>query len=207
MSTQSVVPPRRMLDVSALPHTVFGAGKSLLWWGTMGLVVIEGTFFALLMGSYFYLRTRVSDWPPGIMPPGYLWGSVNIAIALISLIPNQMIKSVAKKLDLQKVRMLLVVMTSVSIVNLVIRWVEFPSLNCTWNENAYSSVVWLLLGLHTIHLVTDAYDTWVLTVLFFTGPIQGKRFMDASENADYWYFVVISWVPVYLVIYWAPRWL
>ena len=207
MSTQSAVPPRRILDVSSLPHTVFGAGKSMLWWGTIGLVVIEGTFFALLIATYFYLRTRVSDWPPGIMPPYQLWGNINIAIALVSLIPNQIVKSFAKKLDLQKVRFLLLLMSSVSIVNLVIRWFEFPALHCTWNDNAYASVVWALLGLHTMHLVTDAYDTWVLTALFFTGPIQGKRFMDASENADYWYFVVLSWIPIYLVIYWAPRWL
>jgi heme/copper-type cytochrome/quinol oxidase subunit 3 len=141
------------------------------------------------------------------MPPYLPWGSINIGIALLSLIPNQMVKSAAKQLDLKKVRMLLLLMSGVSIVNLVIRWLEFPSLHCTWNDNAYTSIVWALLFLHSIHLVTDAYDTFVLTALFFFGPIQNKRFMDASENADYWYFVVLSWVPIYLVIYWAPRWL
>jgi heme/copper-type cytochrome/quinol oxidase subunit 3 len=118
-----------------------------------------------------------------------------------------MVKSVAKKLDLRQVRMLLLLMSSISVATLVLRWFEFPALRCTWTENAYASIVWLLLGLHTMHLVTDAYDTWVLTALFLFGPIQNKRFMDASENADYWYFVVLSWIPIYLVIYWAPRWL
>ena len=63
------------------------------------------------------------------------------------------------------------------------------------------------MGLHVTHLLTDLVDTIVLAVLFFTPLVEGKRFMDASENADYWYFVVVSWVPIYLVIYWAPRWL
>jgi heme/copper-type cytochrome/quinol oxidase subunit 3 len=66
-------------------------------------------------------------------------------------------------------------------------------------------VVWLLLGLHTTHLVTDTVDTAVLAVLLFTGPFEGKRFVDVSENALYWYFVVLSWLPIYVVIYWAPR--
>jgi cytochrome c oxidase subunit I+III len=35
--------------------------------------------------------------------------------------------------------------------------------------------------------------------------MEGKRFVDVSENAVYWYFVVLSWLPIYAVIYGAPR--
>jgi heme/copper-type cytochrome/quinol oxidase subunit 3 len=66
-------------------------------------------------------------------------------------------------------------------------------------------VVWMLLALHTTHLVTDTIDTTVLAVLMFTGPLEGKRFVDVSENAMYWYFVVGSWLPIYAVIYWGAR--
>jgi cytochrome c oxidase subunit 3 len=45
----------------------------------------------------------------------------------------------------------------------------------------------------------------VLAVLMFTGPLEGKRFVDVSENAMYWYFVVGSWLPIYAVIYWGGR--
>jgi heme/copper-type cytochrome/quinol oxidase subunit 3 len=76
-----------------------------------------------------------------------------------------------------------------------------------WDANAYGSAVWFLLGLHTTHLITDAYDSLVLLVLFFTGPLEGKRFVDVSENALYWYFVVCAWLPIYGVLYWAPRWM
>lgn len=55
------------------------------------------------------------------------------------------------------------------------------------------------------HLITDTIDTAVLAVLLFTGPHEGKRFVDVSENALYWYFVVLSWLPIYAVIYWVPR--
>ena len=39
----------------------------------------------------------------------------------------------------------------------------------------------------------------------FVGPIEEKRFVDVEENAVYWYFVVLAWLPIYGVIYWAPR--
>src|SRR5438270_9121857 len=93
--------PRRLIDVSGLPHTVFGSGKSILWWGTIGMTVIEGTFFALLLAAYFYLRTRVNDWPPSQIPPTVTIGTINLAIALVTLAPNFLIKKAATKLDLR----------------------------------------------------------------------------------------------------------
>jgi heme/copper-type cytochrome/quinol oxidase subunit 3 len=90
---------------------------------------------------------------------------------------------------------------------LLVRIGEFALLNCRWDGNAYGSIVYLLLGLHTTHLLTDAYDTGVLAVLMFTGPLEGKRYVDVSENALYWYFVVGAWLPIYVVLYWAPRWM
>jgi cytochrome c oxidase subunit III len=29
--------------------------------------------------------------------------------------------------------------------------------------------------------------------------------VDVSENSFYWYFVVATWLPFYLVIYWGAR--
>jgi cytochrome c oxidase subunit III len=86
-----------------------------------------------------------------------------------------------------------------------VRVMEFAALNVRWDSNAYGSIVWTLLGLHTVHMVTDWLDTLVLGVLFFTGPLEGKRFVDVSENSMYWYFVVWTWIPIYLVIYWGAR--
>ena len=86
-----------------------------------------------------------------------------------------------------------------------VRGLELAALNVRWDANAYGSVVWLLMVLHTVHLVTDTWDTTVLDVLFFTGPLEGRRYVDVSENALYWYFVVLSWLPIYAVVYLGPR--
>jgi cytochrome c oxidase subunit I+III len=88
---------------------------------------------------------------------------------------------------------------------LIIRGLEFTALNCRWDTNAYGSVVWLLLGMHTAHLITDWMDTVVLAAMVFAGHDEGRRLVDVSENALYWYFIVLSWLPVYAVIYIAPR--
>jgi cytochrome c oxidase subunit I+III len=87
-----------------------------------------------------------------------------------------------------------------------VRVLEFRALNVHWYNNAYGSAVWILMGLHTAHLLTDAWDTVVLTVTMHKEElVEGKRFVDVSENAFYWYFVVASWLPIYAVVYLAPR--
>jgi cytochrome c oxidase subunit III len=197
---------RRELDVSRVPTVVFGH-RSLIWWGTLGLMAIEGTMFAIVVAAYFYLRTRVTDWPPGLMPPALRYGVLNTAVFVVSLAPNAWIKKRAEKGELRRVQLGLLVMTGVGVINIALRYGEFKSLNCQWDANAYASILWTILGLHTVHLLTDWYDTVVLTVMMWIGPIEGKRFMDTSENSDYWYFVVFTWLPIWFVIYFAPRFL
>jgi len=215
-STQSVAMRRRedsferlrregaALDVSALPSFGF-SHRSLMWWGTVGLMAIEGTAFGLAVFAYFYLRSHANRWPLSSAPPELLWGTLNTVVLVVSMWPNHLAKRAAERLDRRGVQIWITVCLLFSLVFLGVRWLEFEALNVRWDHDAYGSIVWMLLGLHTFHLITDTWDTAVLDTLFFTGPLEGKRFVDVSENALYWYFVVLSWLPIYAVIYLAPR--
>jgi cytochrome c oxidase subunit III len=195
----------RTLDVGGLPPGAFGS-RSLMWWGTMGIVIIEGTVFALAVAAYFFYRTRFPAWPPdGIAPPDLRFGTINTAILLASILPNELAKHAGERIDLRGVRLWMVVCLAFGAAFNLVRVYEFRHLNVFWDHDAYGSIVWVLLGLHTTHIVTDFLDTAVLTALMFTGPIEEKRFVDVEENAVYWNFVVLAWLPIYGVIYWAPR--
>jgi cytochrome c oxidase subunit III len=195
----------RSLDVSGLPSYKF-SHHSLMWWGVMGMILLEATAFALTAAAYFYLWSQNETWPLGVAPPELFWGTVNLLIMLASAWPNHWTKRVAEDGDEGKMRIGLVVCTLFGIALLVVRGFEFTALNVRWDSNAYGSIVWLFLGLHTVHLATDVYDTLVLVALFFFArPLEGKRHVDVSENGLYWYFVVITWVPIYFIIYVFPR--
>ena len=197
---------RRVLDVAGLPNYAFGH-KGLIWWGTTGFVVIEGSMFVMVLIAYYFLRTRVAEWPPGLPNPDVTLGTINTLILAASVVPNQMAKKAAERMDLGRVRLLMLIALAVGVAFLVVRAFEFGSLGCVWNDNAYASIVWFIMGLHTAHLLTDVMDTSVLTALMFTAHVEDKRFVDVSENAMYWDFVVLAWIPIYLTVYFAPRWL
>jgi heme/copper-type cytochrome/quinol oxidase subunit 3 len=196
---------RAVADVSGLPTYGFGAA-SPMWWGTLGFCTIEGMGFALGIGAYLYLVHTNPQWPLADAPPHHWAGTINTLILLASLGPNALADRNAKREDLGRVRRDLVVMSLIGLVTIGIRFYEFTGLNVRWDQNAYGSLTWVLLGLHATHLITDVADTLVLTVLMFTRHATGKRFSDVSDNAFYWYFVVGSWLPLYLLIYWVPRW-
>lgn len=192
------------LDVSQIPSYAFGH-RSIMWWGTAGMVAIEGTVFALALMAYFYIRSQAQQWPPSVPPPDLLWGTINTVILLASGIPNHFTKKAAEAENLQGVRAGLVWCLFFAVAFITVRFIEFGALNVRWDTNAYGSIVWTLLALHFTHLITDFVDSTVLTVLMFTGPVEGRRFVDVAENTGYWYFVVAAWIPIYLTIYWAPR--
>ena len=198
----------RVVEASHLPDHVFGS-RSPLWWATLMIILIESTVFVMTIASYFYLQGRESEWPPAGTPePRIFWATINTVVLLASLIPNQLVKNAAENEDLTKIRIWMPVADLFALTFLTIRFFEFSDLGVSWDSNAYASITWALLGFHTFHLLTDLIDSVVLTVMMFTHHGEdGKRKVDVAENAFYWYFVVLTWIPIYLVIYWSPRWL
>ena len=206
-ATPASVPAVRIgdaLDVSELPTYGF-SHRSLMWWGTAGMIAIEGVAFAFMIVVYFYLRAVSDTWPAAGGAPGLLWGTINLVIILASSIPNFYTDRAAIDHDLPKVRRGLVICSIFGLVLCGVRTLEFTTLNVRWDDSAYGSTVWMLLGLHTFNLVTDVLDTLVLTALMYKGPLEGKRFVDIAENAGYWEFVVVSWIPLYAVLYFGAR--
>jgi heme/copper-type cytochrome/quinol oxidase subunit 3 len=146
-------------------------------------------------------------WPPeGRAAPSVLAGTLFTIIILLSEIPNTMIKKAAHEADVPMIRVLMPVIVAIGVVLLIIRGFEFNSLNVRWTDNAYGSIIWALLLLHTTHILTDWVDTVVLWMLMRTRvAYEGRRLVDVDENSLYWRYVWLLWIPIYLMIYWVPR--
>ena len=191
-------------DVSALPTWGYSS-QSGPWWGALGFMAIEGMAFALAVGAYLYLYAANPRWPLNSPPPDLVFGTAQVVLLVASVVPNALANRAAYAQDLLRARIWLVVISAVGVVSLVLRGFEFARLNVRWDTDAYGSAVWFILGLHTTHIATDLGDTLVLAVLMFTRHAQPRRFSDITDNAFYWNFVVLAWLPLYALIYWTPR--
>src|SRR5581483_11190051 len=104
-------------------------------------------------------------WPPhGVAAPDLGWGTLNTAILLCSLVPNELARRASTEVNLSRVRVWMVVALLFALGFNVVRAFEFAHLNVAWDHDAYGSIVWLTLGLHTTHIVTDFLDSTVLAV-------------------------------------------
>ena len=198
--------PRFDRDVGDLPTHAF-SHRSLTWWGVIGFMVIEGTAFVLTVAAYLFLMSHEAEWAPRPwIPPNPLAGTLFTIVILLSEIPNTMIKKAAEAYDVATIRRLLPVVAAIGFVLLIILGFEFNSLNVMWYDNAYGSIIWALLLLHTTHIGTDWVDTVVLAALMRTPHGESpRRIVDTDENSLYWRFVWLAWIPIYLLIYWVPR--
>jgi heme/copper-type cytochrome/quinol oxidase subunit 3 len=197
--------PRIVGDLSRLPTAGFRS-HGLWFWAGVGFMLIEGMGFLLAFASYIYLQNAAVQWPLDAPPPSLLWGTLATGVFLASLVPNALASRAARRRDLGRTRPLAVAMTVIAIVILVIRGFEFAHLNARWDHDAYGSVTWALMLIHTTHLITDFLDTLFLTVFLFTHPVDTERFSDVDDNASYWAYIALFWLPTYLLVYWAPRW-
>ena len=192
-------------DVGELPTVTFGH-RSLMWWGTLGFMVIEGWTVALLVAAYLYLRQNYETWPPPRTPyPSLLIPTINLTILLLSIIPAKMVERAAKRLDGSAVKRWLVIMSVVTIPTIAVRWWELWALNTRWDSTAYGSGAWTIVGFHTSLLLLDVVDTVGLTLFYHLKRMPVKSFSDTADNSFYWYFTVGIWIPIYLVVYVGPR--
>jgi heme/copper-type cytochrome/quinol oxidase subunit 3 len=191
-------------DVSSLPDAAFGS-RTLMWWGVMGFILIEGTAFLLGGGAYLFLMNHTTPWPPHRVPPDLSIGTWFTALVVLSEIPNVMTGRMAHAHNLTLTRIGLLIMSLVGLGLIGLRLFEFSALNVSWDANAYGSIVWALLFLHAVHVVTDVADTLVLTAFAFTHELDTTHFSDVADNCMYWHFVALAWLPIYALLYWVPR--
>jgi len=192
-------------SVGELPTVTFGR-RSLMWWGTLGFMVIEGWTIALLVVAYLYLRQNYETWPPlRTAYPSLLIPTINLALLLISLVPAYFAAQAAKRLDERAVKRWLLVLCVAATVPLVVRWWELWAINTRWDTTAYGSAAWTIVGFHTSLLLLDVVDTLGLTLFYHVKQMPVKAFSDTADNSFYWYFTVGGWVLIYLVVYVGPR--
>jgi len=178
-----------------------------MYWGTLGFVLIEGTTLVVLLVSYFYLRRNFDQWPPPGTPlPSLAIGTLAVLGVLASLVPANRAMRAAERMDRAGTRRWALAHMAAGLLLLALRGVELAGLGTRWDDHAYGSITWLLLGMHTTVVLTDVADSVFIAFVFLLRKDENKHYPSVADNSGYWDFVVASWAVIYVVIYLAPRW-
>lgn len=194
-------------DARDLPPTTFGI-RDTAWWATVGFMFIEGTTLFVCAASYLYLRNTQLNWPPPRTPlPAPLWPTVGAIVMVLSNVPLIVLKRSARRFDAKATQVWAWVAAALSVAFLFLRWMDFSALNVRWDTNAYGSAAWMIVGFHATLVLTNAFETVVLAALLSSSHRVTRHFSDTVDSADYWHFLTLSWVPLYLLVYIGPTWL
>ncbi len=179
-----------------------------LWWGVAGAVTIELVVVANLLTSYFYLASKNEAWPPeGTDPPALLWGSLVVVALLLSAVTMWWAGRGSDAGNRTQLALGVTASCLLAALALIFRGFQFAAFDILWDEHAYGSIVWVIAGFHFTHVVSAILGTAVVAVLAWWGYFTPQRQLAVVVDTLYWYFVAGVSVPIYVVVFWVPRWL
>jgi cytochrome c oxidase subunit I+III len=182
------------------------SNNSPVWLGQALMAVIEGSLFMIMIGAYFYLRISVDVWPPpGDQLPHVTTATLAFIPLALSCLCSWWASEGAKKNSRRQMLSGLISNVLLALVFLGFQAVAWHSLNFKWSADVHASVVWAILFLHTFDAVGDILFTVVLIVILALGRYGPKQRIGVHVDSVLWYFIAGIWLPLYVVIYWGPR--
>ena len=203
--------PARVLDVSGLPDHGHGTRATPVWWGNTLLIFIETTTMVLLLVAYFYIRRNftavaagpvqhaAAPVPPAARPAGA--DDRNWSLIVLSCLPMYWTDMAARTADSRRVVAGLWLMFAVAVAAIVLRFFEFPGLHFRWDDNAYGSITWTILGMHLTYLLAQAAEFFIMALYLMRHPLDPKHGLDVTLAGGYWYWVAATWVAAYATVY------
>ncbi len=99
----------------------------------------------------------------------------------------------------------LVIIGLIGVAATIMRFYEFSALQFRWDENTYGSLAWAILFMHLTYLIAATLEVGVTALWVSLYGLDEKLQADVTLCAEYWYWMAGLWVPLYLVVFVAPR--
>ena len=188
-----------------LPHLVTGS-RSSGWWGIVMLLLIESAVFAGLISSYFYLFANADVWPSGNASPPEIGLPIIYSVVLFaSGALGFMGGRAMQDGDTRRMQILRLSGCVALIIFLALKAYEYINLDYLWDDSAYSSIMWLIAGFHSAHVFSVLLKELAIQALAARGFFTLER-RGAVEGATlYWMYVVLMWIPLFIVLYIFPN--
>ncbi len=175
------------------------------FWGMLGFISTEATFFVMLIAAYFYLAGEASSWPPdGIAKPELPLPIVNTVILLASSGPMFYATRQLRRGHMRGVIGGLLSSAVLGAVFIAIQAYELDHLEFSARSNAYGSAFITLTGFHLAHLVVGIALVLYAVLRTMAGHFDAEHRLGIENTALYWHFVDVVWIAVFLTVHISP---
>jgi heme/copper-type cytochrome/quinol oxidase subunit 3 len=148
--------------------------------------------------------------PPLFNPvPDLPLPTAELILIVLSCIPMYWTDMAARRDDARRVKIGLTFMFLVAATAVTLRFFEMQQshLKFRWDDNAYGSVIWVILGLHLTYLLAAMLEFFIMGAWVFRHGLDFKHGLDVTLAGGYWYWTAGTWVLCYLTVYFGARWL
>jgi heme/copper-type cytochrome/quinol oxidase subunit 3 len=188
------------VDVIARARARRGPSAAVL--GMAMFVATEATLFAIMTGTYFYLRFKNLQWPPpGVPEPKVLVPLVLLVVLVATSVPVQLAARAGREGRLRAARGFLVLALVGQAVYLGVAVHQFAGdlKHFGPRDHAYGSIYYVLLGADHVHVgIGILFSTWLIAKLVRGFTVY--RYNALQAIALYWHAVNVLTVIVTLTL-------
>ena len=180
---------------TAKKTTSMNPKKFALWLFMVSVVMI----FASLTSAYI-VRQAEGNWYIFDLPILFY---ISSGVILLSSATMQWAVSEAKKDNFKMLRVAMAITATLGLSFLVLQfygWVELININVHFVGNPSGSFVYILTGLHGIHLVSGVIFIFRVLVLSFRYKIHSKNLLSLDLCASYWHFLDGLWIYLFVFL-------
>jgi cytochrome c oxidase subunit 3 len=172
--------------------------KFALWLFLVTVVMI----FASLTSYYIVRKSDGNFWEVPI--PTYFW--INTVVILASSFTLHMAYLAAKKDQLQKIKLFLLITTLLGFAFLIgqyLGWKELYEGGYVFagsQSNVAASLIYVLSGLHGVHLIGGVIFLVVVLINSLNFKFHSKNLVRLEMCATYWHFLDLLWVYLFVFL-------
>ncbi len=181
-----------------------GPQRTSGWWGMLALIGTEASIFIYLFFSYYYLSSQaVNPWPPSGLPP-LRYALSSTAALLISGLSIWWAERGVRRGQRLSLFTGMAISLLLGILYVILQLLEWRGKPFTLSTDAYSSMYFLIGGLHLLHAIVGIFIFASLILWSAFGHVTAERHASLSIAALYWYFVIAVWIGVLCIFYVVP---
>ncbi|MFW5972696.1 MAG: cbb3-type cytochrome c oxidase subunit I, partial [Bacteroidota bacterium] len=193
-------------EASGLPIFTDGP-QSVGWWGTVYLVAVLATVFAVLLLSYFYIRLFSVDWPMGgLSRPDLAIGSTVGLLFAVSGGSVWWARRRAEQRSAGHARAALLAGLSCGVAVLVVQTIHLLRTEFSPQTNAYGTLYFVIHYLVAIVTLAGSVLLGAAALRMRRENLRNMSYLTLQMqiSSQFWYFAVVAGLASFGVLYLAP---